>query len=75
MIAEFVRRQSEESLRLPVALMCGLADLLRRSYYHLIGRTQLEDPHIELGIRFSALHLNGRLTAIGGSRQNSVAKA
>jgi len=48
MIADFIQRQSQESIRLPVARMCELVELPRRSYYHLLERTQPLDQYIEL---------------------------
>jgi putative transposase len=48
MIADFIQCQSETLGRLPIARMCELVQLPRRSYYHLVGRTQPEDQHIEL---------------------------
>lgn len=48
MITDFIQRQSQQSGQLPVARMCELVQLPRRSYYHLLGRTQVEDSHIEL---------------------------
>jgi putative transposase len=48
MIADFIQCQSQESGQLPVARMCELVQLPRRSYYHLAGRTQPEDQYIEL---------------------------
>lgn len=48
MIADFIQSQSQESIRLPVARMCELGGLARRSYYHLLGRSQGVDQYIEL---------------------------
>lgn len=48
MIADFIQCQSQSSTRLPVAGMCQLVQLPRRSYYHLVGRTQAVDQYIEL---------------------------
>ena len=48
MISDFIQGQSQASTRLPVARMCELAQLPRRSYYHLLGRTQTLDQYIEL---------------------------
>jgi len=48
MIADFIQCQSQASGQLPVARMCELAGLPRRSYYNLLGRTQSEDQHVEL---------------------------
>lgn len=48
MIADFIQWQSQASTRLPVARMCELVQLPRRSYYHLLGRTQPPDQYIEL---------------------------
>lgn len=48
MIANFIQCQSEEPGQLPVARMCELVHLPRRSYYHLLVSEQPEDPHIEL---------------------------
>ena len=48
MIADFIQCQSQVPGQLPVTTMCELASLPRRSYYHLIGRIQPEDLHIEL---------------------------
>lgn len=48
MIADLIQCQSQASTRLPVARMCELGGLPRRSYYHLLGRTQLADQYIEL---------------------------
>lgn len=48
MIANFIQCRSEEPGQLPVARMCELVHLPRRSYYHLLVSEQPEDPHIEL---------------------------
>jgi putative transposase len=48
MIADFIQRQTQESASLPVARMCEMVQLPRRSYYHMVGRTQPVDQYIEL---------------------------
>ena len=48
MIADFIQCQSQILGQLPVAAMCELAGLPRRSYYHLIEPIQPVDPNIEL---------------------------
>jgi putative transposase len=48
MIADFIQRQTQEPAQLPVGRMCELVQLPRRSYYHLVGRTQPVDHYIEL---------------------------
>jgi putative transposase len=55
MIADFI--QSQSSTRLPVAKMCELVQLPRRSYYHLLGRTQSADQYIELRDQIQRLAL------------------
>jgi putative transposase len=48
MIASLIQGQSKEPCQLSVARMCELAELPRRNYYRLIGRTQPEQQHVEL---------------------------
>ncbi len=48
MVTGFIHCQSQEPDHLPIARMCELVQLPRRSYYNLIGSVQPESPHIEL---------------------------
>lgn len=57
MIADFIQCQSHQSGQLPVARMCELVHLPRRSYYHLLGSTQPEGSHIQLRDRIQRVAL------------------
>jgi len=48
MMANLINNQSESPDCLPIARMCDLARLDRRTYYGLKGRAEIEQDHIEL---------------------------
>ena len=48
MMANLINNQSESPDCLPIARMCDLARLDRRTYYRLKGRAEIEQDHIEL---------------------------
>jgi transposase InsO family protein len=48
MMATFIHQQTDGSAALPVARMCELVQLPRRSYYHLLDRPKAGDQQLEL---------------------------
>jgi hypothetical protein len=48
MMTTLIQQQADGSTTLPVARMCELVQLPRRSYYHLLGHSTATDSHIEL---------------------------
>ena len=48
MMTTLIQQPADGATTLPVARMCELVQLPRRSYYHLLGHTTAKDSHIEL---------------------------